>query len=390
MLISPSFHRSAGLLFSLLLSATACTDPYLPEALQSPPGYLVVDGFLNAQGITTVKLSRTFAVGAKTAPPVEARASVYLEEEGGPATVLREAISGTYSSPALTLNSAHRYRLHLTTLGGKEYASDFVPVKITPPIDNLSWQADTTGLRIRLGTHDPANATRYYRWDYVETWEIDPIYSPQVEYRPNTLPLPDITVLYPTKCWSSALSTAVLLTNTTPLGQDVVADRQLRQLPPSSERLHNGYSLLAQQQALTKEEFNYWELLRKNTESIGSLFDPQPVQLTGNVHCLSTPAEPVMGFVGAHSITERRLFVARRELPATWRPASGYEACYPPDTLWLELKNPLVSVQSYFGSGNNVPIAEVANKNVAGYSAQSRDCIDCRTRGTAVKPSFWP
>jgi Domain of unknown function (DUF4249) len=390
MLTYPFFRWNAGLLGGLLLAATACTDPYLPEALQSPPGYLVVDGFLNAQGISTIKLSRTYAIGSKTTPPVEARARVYLEEEGGLATLLREAAAGTYSSTVLTLNAAHRYRLYLTTLGGKEYASDFVPVKITPPIDKLSWQVDTTGLRISLSTHDPANATHFYRWDYIETWQIDPIYRPQVEYRPNTLPLPDITVLYPTKCWGTAPSTTVLLTNTTPLGQDVVADRLLHQVLPTSERLHNGYSLLAQQQALTKEEFAYWDLQRKNTESIGSLFDPQPVQLTGNVHCMSAPAEPVLGFVGAHSVTEKRLFVARRDLPQAWPAPNGYEACYPPDTLWLESKNPLPSVQSYFGNGSNVPIEQVSHKNNVGYTAKSRDCIDCRTRGTSVKPSFWP
>ena len=386
-MVSASLFRwSAGLLLGLQLAATSCTDPYLPEALQSPPSYLVVDGFLNAQGITTIKLSRTYAVGAKTAPPVEARARVYLEEEAGPAALLREAPAGTYASPALTFNPTRRYRLHLTTLGGQEYASDFGPVKITPPIDNLRWQADTAGLRIRLSTHDPANATRYYRWDFVETWEIDPIYSPQVEYRPNTLPLPDISVLYPSKCWNSAPSTTVLLTNTTPLGQDVVTDRLLRQLPPNSERLYNGYSLLVQQYALTKDEFEYWQLLRKNTESIGSLFDAQPVQLTGNVHCLSTPTEPVLGFVGAHSLVEKRLFLARRDLPAYWRPASGYEGCFPPDTLKLDSSRPLITLQSYFGNGSNIPIEKVP----AGYTAQSRDCIDCRTRGTSVKPSFWP
>jgi hypothetical protein len=382
--LSPS--ASQLLRWALLLAAPSCTDPYLPEALQSPPSYLVVDGFLNAQGVTTIKLSRTFAVGAKTAPPVEARASVYLEEEGGPATVLREAPLGTYASPALTLNPAHRYRLYLTTLGGKEYASGFVPVKITPPIDNLRWQADTTGLRIRLNTHDPANATRYYRWDFVETWEIDPIYSPQVEYKPNVLPLPDISALYPAKCWGSAQSTTLLLATTTSLSQDVVTDHLIQQVPPTSEHLHNGYSLLVQQQALTKEEFEYDERLRKNTQNIGSLFDAQPVQLTGNVRCLSAPTELVLGFVGAHSLVEKRLFLARRDLPAYLRPASGYEGCFPPDTLKLDSSRPLITLQSYFGNGSNIPIEKVP----AGYTAQSRDCIDCRTRGTSVKPNFWP
>ena len=346
----------------------------------------MVDGFLNAQGVSTIKLSRTYAVGAKTAAPVEAKATLYLEDDAGTRVPLREAPAGTYTSAGQSLNTARRYRLHLYTANGREYASDLVPVKITPPIDAFGWQAEKSGVNVRLSTHDPTNATRFYRWDYVETWEVDPIYSPQVEYRPNTVPLPDITVPYPTKCWGTALSTTVLLTNTTPLGQDVVSNRPLRQLPSTSERLYNGYSLLVQQQALTKEEYAYWDLLRRNTESIGSLYDPQPVQLTGNVRCLSAPAEPVLGFVGAHSVVEKRLFLARRDLPARWQPASGYEGCFPPDTLKLDSKRPLISLQSYFGSGSNLPLEKVP----AGYTAASRDCVDCRTRGTSTKPSYWP
>ncbi|MDQ2770070.1 MAG: DUF4249 domain-containing protein [Bacteroidota bacterium] len=374
----------------------ACTDSYLPDVIKAPPAYLVVDGFLNAQGSTTIKLARTYAVGAKTASPVETRASVYLEEEGGTATLLREAPAGTYSSPALTLNPARRYRLHLNTLGGKEYASDFVPVKTTPPIDAVSWQAEASGLNIRLSTHDPANATRYYRWDYTETWEITPVYVPQVEYKLNTLPLPDISVPFPDKCWASAPSTSLLLGNTTTLSQDVVAERLLRVVPANSERLYTRYSILVQQQALTKDEFDYWELLRKNTESIGSLFDPQPARLTGNVRCLNAPAELALGFVGAHSVVEQRIFVARNQLPRIWVPLTGYEACVPPDTVSLinpPVKYPLQALQSYFGNGGNyLPIEPLYNKlgNITGYTAKSRDCIDCRTRGTSVKPSYWP
>ena len=379
----------------LLLLLAGCTDPYAPEVIKTPPAYLVVDGFLNAQGSTVIKLSRTYAVGAKSAAPVEARASVYLEEEGGSATLLREAPAGTYSSPALALNPARRYRLHLNTLTGREYASDFVPVKLTPAIDALSWQAEASGLNVRLSTHDPANATRYYRWDYVETWAIMPVYVPQVEFKPNTLPLPDITVPFPSKCWGTAVSTTVLLGNTTTLSQDVVTDRLLRVLPATSERLYNGYSILVQQQALTKDEFDYWELLRKNTESLGSLFDPQPARLTGNVRCLNAPAELALGFVGAHSVVEKRLFVARNQLPRSWVPRTGYEACVPPDTISFinpPLKYPYQAMQSFFGGGNYLPIEPLYNRNgtIIGYTAKSRDCIDCRTRGSAVKPSYWP
>jgi hypothetical protein len=388
----PSVSARRWLLGGLLL-ATGCTDPYLPEAQQSPPSYLVVDGYLNAQGSTTIKLSRTYAVGSKTAPPAEVKATVYVEDEGGTRTQLREAPAGTYTSPSQNLNVARRYRLHLYTLGGKEYASDFVPVKITPPIDALTWQASNTGLDITVDAHDATNATQYYRWETDETWEIRPPYAPTVEYVNKKMR--DIVVPFPTICWGNAHSTTVLQYKTTSLAQDVVSKFRVRQFIPPSPLLFYRYSILVQQHALTKEEFAYWELLRKNTESIGSLFDPQPVQLTGNVHCLSAPAEQVLGFVGAHSLTEKRIFITRAELPRAWPLSDGYEGCYPPDTVFLykppPMPSPEVTIEANFNQTTGyLPInALLEGGIIIAYTTRKRDCIDCRTRGSSTKPSFW-
>ena len=374
----------------LLLSA--CTDPYLPDVIKDPPSYLVVDGFLNSKGVSTIKLTRTYAINSAKAAPIESRATVYLEEEAGPRTQLREAPLGTYTSPTtLTLNPAKRYRLHLTTMLGQEYASDFVAVKNTPPIDDFSWRAEGDGANIYVNTHDATNATQYYRWDYDETWEIRSPYSPNVEYFSSAIR--QIRVPFPQVCYGMAPSTIVQIEKTTALTQDVVKDFRLRVLPQNSERLYTRYSMLVNQYALTKAEYAYWELLRKNTESIGSLFDPQPVQLTGNVHCLSTPTALALGFVSAHSVESRRLFINRQELPAAWQVRSGYEGCVPPDSVFFDNpRGPSMQEQLviYFSSGQYLPIDPIyGNVGIRGYTFKNRDCIDCRTRGTAVKPSFW-
>jgi hypothetical protein len=369
-----------------------CTDPYMPDVITSPPSYLVVDGYLNTQGITTIKLSRTIAVASKGTAPVETRATVYIEDETGTRIVLREGAAGTYTSAAAVLNPARKYRLHLNTVGGREYASDFVPVKNTPPIDNVSWRAESTGLNIYVNAHDANNATQYYRWEYDETWEIMAYYSPLVEYVNNTMRL--IAVPFPGMCWGNAHSTVVQTYTTRSLNQDVVASYRLRQLPTTSERLYTRYSILVQQYALTKEEYDYWELLRKNTESIGSLFDPQPAHLTGNVRCISHKEEVVLGFVSAHSLAQSRIFIRRQELPGTWRVPSGYESCAPPDTIRLYPNPPSIEdiLAGAFTNRDYLPIAPLYNRSgqIDTYLGKSRDCIDCRTRGTAVKPSYWP
>ena len=393
--------KSVGrLLCWALVALVGCTDPYQPDVLKSPPSYLVVDGFLNSRGVTTIKLTRTYAIGSAAVAPIETKATAYLEEENGPRTLLREAPAGTYTSPtALTLNPTKRYRLHLNTLSSLEYVSDFVPVKTTPPIDSVPWKIENGGVSISVNAHDATNATQYYRWDYVETWEIIPVYHPTKEYVNRSIGMRDILVPYPTICWGNASSTLIQIDKTTGLSQDVVANFPLRRLANTSDRLYRRYSILVQQFALTKEEYAYWALLRKNTESIGSLFDPQPAQLTGNVHCLTRPTELALGFVGAHSVTEKRIFIARQELPADFPSVSGYERCIPPDSVFLyrAVSGPPVSpadiLESAFSGPNAlIPIDPIYGHMIPpiGYTAKDKDCVDCRTRGTSVKPSYWP
>ena len=385
--------------WALVLLLPACTDPYQPDVLQNPPSYLVVDGFLNAQGVTTIKLSRTYAVGAKAAPPVETKATAYIEDETNTRLLLREAPAGTYTSASMTLNPTRRYRLHLNTAAGLEYASDFVSVKITPPIDKVSWGLDNSGVNIVVATHDDTRASQYYRWDYTETWEIIPVYHPTVEYVNRAVGMRSILVPLPTICWGNALSSPIQIAKTTSLTRDVIADFPLRRIASTSDRLYRRYSILVQQYALTKEEYAYWELLRKNTESIGSLFDPQPSQLTGNVRCLNRAVDLALGFVGAHSLAEKRIFIARQDLPADFPYVSGYERCVPPDSVFLIPKGssppiPAADVLQSAFSGPNalVPIDPIMdrNLNVAGYTAKDKDCVDCRARGTSTKPSYWP
>jgi hypothetical protein len=204
----------------------------------------------------------------------------------------------------------------------------------------------------------------------------------------------DIVVPYPTLCYGNAHSTTVQIDKTTALSQDVVSNFRVKLLPVNSERFYSRYSILVQQHALTKEEYGYWELLRKNTESIGSLFDPQPAQLTGNVRCLNSDSEIALGFVGAHSLSEKRIFIRRQDLPSSLAVLNGYESCLPPDSVFLYRGNPPPKPEEIliaaFSGPAYIPIQPIKPGNaIIGYEAKSRVCVDCRSRGTTTKPSFW-
>lgn len=382
----------------VLIVLTGCLEPYIPDIKVEPGGYLVVDGTINSQGATTIRLSRTIALAKNTPVPAETNATIFIEEEGGTRYPLTEGDAGTYTSAPLVLNAAKRVRLYFRTAAQKEYASDYTAIKTTPPIDTVGWKASADGVQILVNSHDDTNQSRYYRWEYEETWQFTSAYRSLIEYKNNDIVYRP-SLQYPNdiyNCWSTEKSTSIKLGTTVQLTRDFVSNYPLVLLPPTSVKLRYRYSILVKQAALTSEEYDYWEALRKNTENIGTLFDPLPTQLTGNVHSLSSDKEVVIGFVGAQSVTQQRIFIDRSELPREWRFSTGYEGCAM-DTIPLPTP-PLMyipptreQIVAFFSTGYFIPvdIYYLNGGTTPYYLYSSPDCVDCRKRGTNVRPSFW-
>ena len=308
---------------------------------------------------------------------------MYVEQENGPRFVLNESPAGTYSAAARTLEPGKKYRLHLTTFAGQEYLTDYQAVVTTPAFDTFGWRAESDGLKIYLSTHNGPEASHFYRWEYEETWETIPAIIPALEWREPPAVAKEglfpISVRFPRICWGNERSTEIKLLNTTRLSQNQVSDYVVRALPTTNPRLHDRYSILVSQFAQSEDEYHYWELLRKNTENIGTLFDPQPVQLTGNVRCVTKPADLALGYVGVHSVQQRRLFVEHGQLPYSWRVSDDYASCKA-DTVQG------MGINSAFTSLNYIPISYLG----ASVLGIGRTCVDCRLHGSTVKPSFWP
>ncbi|WP_052346567.1 DUF4249 domain-containing protein [Hymenobacter swuensis] len=378
-----------------MLVLSGCIEPFEPEVEVSKAGFLVVDGSLNGAGRSTIRLSRTTALRSSAKAQVESKARVYMEEEGGQQYLLPETVAGTYVSAAVALPPGTRVRLHFTTAGQREYVSDYTELKATPPIDSVTWKAGSRGVQIAVNAHDDTQQSRFYRWDYTETWEFTSAYKSVVEYR-NRAFYPRAENIY--NCWGTEEATAIKLGTTSKLGQDVVSEQPLTLLPPTSVKLRYRYSILVRQYALSSSEYSYWEALRKNTETQGNLFDPLPTQLTGNVHAVVDAGEQVIGFIGAQSVTEKRIFIGTRQLPQTWVFDTGYETCM---TDTIPRPNPPLpppppppteaQALDYFDSGLPFPIdvLHFATSPRNFYLYSTADCVDCRRRGTNVKPSFW-
>ncbi|RZL13514.1 MAG: DUF4249 domain-containing protein, partial [Hymenobacter sp.] len=270
-----------------LVGLGGCVEPYVPAVLNAPTSFLVVDGFINGNGRTRISLSRTTNVAAATAPPIEKGAKLFIVDNTGSRYVLSERIPGSYQSDSLLLPTGRQYQLRITTAGNAAYASDLVPLKVTPVIDKLAWQLNEDKVAVNLNTHDDSQQSRFYRWSLVETWEFNAAYRSNLEYFPKPKPGfyrvdARVTPIY--TCWRTERRSTIKQGSTAQLSRDALTDFTLVDISTRAERLKIRYSVLVNQYAETAEEFAYYDQLRKNTEAVGTVNDPLPSQLTGNVH----------------------------------------------------------------------------------------------------------
>jgi hypothetical protein len=388
------FFRGAACL--VLLGLASCVEPYVPAVLDAPTSALVVDGFINGNGPTTILLSRTANLTAATLP-VEKGAKLFIVDDMGLRYPLAEKTNGTYRSDSLVLNAARRYQLRITTIGNATYESALVPLKITPPIERLSWKFASNQVQIGLDTHDPTQTARYYRWGFTETWEFNSSTRSFLEFDTKRDELvPRTTSIY--TCWRTEQRSGIRQGNTAQLSEDRLTDFPILDLSARAERVRIRYSVLVRQYAETAEEFAYYDLLRKNTEAVGTVNDPLPAQLTGNVRRTdANPGEPVLGFVGAHTVQTKRLFIDNKDinLPNDWVYDSPYQGCAVDSLVEVvfpfEPDGPVAPKTNLFKQPGTVPIYYyiTPDKKIKGYIGSSPECADCRLRGSNVKPSFW-
>ncbi|GAB2763784.1 hypothetical protein GCM10027275_01030 [Rhabdobacter roseus] len=360
----------------VLYSLHSCIEPFSPPEITSASSYLVVDGFLNTSAGTTsqIKLSRTQNLYENRQPWVEQQANLRVEGDQGSAYALAEVKPGTYELGGVSLAENEKYRLRIRTRDGKEYLSDYVPVVKTPPVDSVTYRVspDRSGVQINVHTHDPTKRTRFYRWGYEETWEYhSPLYSAfEVVNKEIRLRTQDIST-----CWTFLKSSRIVLGTSVKLSQDIMENVPITYVHASSGKLRVKYSILVKQYGLSQEEFEYWTAIAKTNELTGSLFDPQPSQVTGNIRCINDPKELAFGFFSVSTPQEKRIFITE------WL-GRFTSPCEPEDTL-----NEAQALETY-----DLILVEfpVPGSNKPFYITGSGSCTDCRLHGGInEKPAYW-
>lgn len=362
-----------------LLLLYGCKDRYDIALRDTDKSFLVVEGSLKlGQDSTVITLSRSVKVNERTNFRPVLRARVSVEDNAGRSMLLNETSNGRYGV-RLNLAPGNEYRLRIRTGDNKEYLSDYVVPKVTPPIDSISWAKENGDVIIYANTHDPANNTMYYKWDYDETWEIRSFYLANYQYVGGGTVIESPEYHY--RCWKYNKSTTLNIATSARLSADVINEATLLLIHPGSEKLSVRYSILVKQESITKKAYEYFMMMKKNTESVGSIFDPLPSEWEGNIRCISNPDEGVIGFLTASSVTEKRIFITRRE--ADW---SFSQSC----TEILKVKNHPDSIKASFPAYLPWGTELTITGDIAYYISSIPTCVDCTTRGgNLAMPAYW-
>lgn len=303
-----------------ILSLQACVEPFDVVTGQTEQ-MLMVDGMITDRNDTTfnnVKLSWTAPFNGVekevVSEPVQ-HAEVTLHDSQGNMIYLRESHKGNYivDHTAYTAQPGSNYTLQIKLADGRQYATTPEMLTPAPPISELNYtykestvvgkngsgvvvEKKVGGFEVNVAVNDPAETQNYYRWT------TDGIF----EYYTIAL---DIVNPPPSICWS--LVGRIDKQVATYADAQVNGNKINRPVAVIPADLPTRYLATVRQFSLTPAAHEFWRLLQQQQTSVGSIFDPPPAQIRGNVYSISNPEEEVYGYFGASGLSEKSILISR-------------------------------------------------------------------------------
>ncbi|MEM6800946.1 MAG: DUF4249 domain-containing protein [Bacteroidota bacterium] len=376
----------------MCLGFMACIEEFTPVIPGSNNSYVVEANMLEGKGGAKVILSRSIEFGRSTTDPING-ATVVIEDDQGNSEQLQMTGPGIYISDTSRFTGipGRSYQLLIDMPNGEKLESTWqlMPesARLDEPRQKWEEQEDELGLTEGLGFYldvfANSNTAQHFRWEFEEDWEFRVPFPAAGLWNTQT----NLPEFYPNRfrpqiCYAHRSSTNILIGSTLGLTTDRIADYPLHFVSIRGNELRIRYSILIRQFSISPETHEFWRRLREVTEEPGSLFDPIPTEIEGNISILNNEDEQVIGYFSADGYQEKIIFIDRRDLPQV-PIRTGFESCVFDTVDRFEVNTEIISgkvfvdeVFSVFGS-------------LIGFGMTDPECADCRLNGNIDKPDFW-
>lgn len=379
--------KTYGFIFLFLVILTlGCREPFEPEIKNQEAGILVVEGYLDSEGLKSeLRLSITTNVSDTVRFAPVKKALVNLISGTGSVFPLVEDKEGVYYFEQ-NIDENQEYRLEILLANGEKYLSSYLKPIITPPIQDAGYVRDEQGIEVFVNTQGDENADDFL-WTFEETWIFLPRFKVTYIYKPeigNVVPMKEEERI--DLCYTSETNSDILLETSSRFEEQVVFRKTITEIPEGDERLMQRYSILISQKAIPQESLEFWETLKKNTDDIGSIFSPLPSVIGGNFKLEGNPDKPVIGFVSLGIVRQERVYIDRMDILPWEYSDPQFDDCF----ISMDTVSTQAQMQAMFGSGAILPARSIpGSMGPIGYYPVPRRCADCTLYADRKRPEFW-
>lgn len=293
----------------LALILLACQDP-IDFELAEEPDYIIIDGFItDSFGPHYIDISQAAQYTSVLEGGLEPRvpgATVCIRDDAQNCVDLVEVQEGRYATPDTFRGiPGTTYTLQVNTSDGGTYVS--TPELLTAPgiidtvyldsiiVENVTGSnvlVDRMGLQFYVDFTFPGE-DYYYLWDWESTFILKTYYDGGMADScfVDEWPIEYLNIL------ESNSSTSRKVERHPIVFKDI------------DFRFSRGFSLNVQQYAVSRGSYEFHNSIRNQLESNGSIFDPAPARINGNLSNPNNEDEIVLGYFGAYGLTEKRMFV---------------------------------------------------------------------------------
>lgn len=399
--------------FVLLLIATACVEPYALQTKNFDDALVIEATITNEMKHQEIRITHTFRF-EDDGPATENGANVFVEDDQGNSFDFEFADSTYISTTPFQAQPGRSYRLTIETTSGKTYTSTSEALPTVNPIGDVTTKVTelegVPGVQIVVSSFDPTGSSRYYRYEYSETYKIV-VPTPAIEqavfvngntsddYTWNVTPI-DYEVR---TCFKTLKNPSITLTTTAGFGEDRVSEFPVRFIPDVDPMLRERYSINVRQYVQNLAAYSFYKTMKELSGNGSLLSQNQPGFFYGNISNLDNSSEKVLGFFDVSSVSEQRIFInftdifPGRPLPAypydcyVTDPYLAYQFCIgdPPCDGWTVLNgyqagNWILLEQETFG----MPQSPFLEEDFTWVLAPPQ-CANCTTFSSNIRPSFW-
>jgi hypothetical protein len=393
----------------LAFAVSGCTEQYVFQNTDFESALVVEGTITNEFKNQTIRVSQVYQL-EETGPRFEKGANVYITDDKGNEYQFEEKDTIYASISAFKAEPGRRYQLRIKTKEGKNYTSDEQTLTTETKIENMTATVETVqgqrGVQINVNSYDPTNTSKYYRYEYTETYKI---IAPKWDSRKTILqtipaipPDPEndfpgspageaILVVPRTRetetCFSTKKSDQVLLTNTSGNSDDRV-HYPVRFISDQNYIISHRYTIFVKQYIQNLAAYTFYKTLRDLSTS-GSVLSPkQPGFFYGNIKSVENPSEKVIGFFEVSAVSSERIYFNYKDLFPNEPLPPYYETdCAQREFLDCEGDPPCsgIPLRSSIRSNSLVHYASGAST----YFMVKPACGDCTSFSSNIVPPFW-